>query len=55
MKVNSFEECLAEYDSFNGWDNDDNILRAKALETFPNSVVAQGDFNESDSVWKKRR
>jgi hypothetical protein len=48
MIVNTFENCVEEYRSFNGWDAEYDLLREQLLTSFPHSVTVEGDSAELD-------
>lgn len=56
MKINTFEGCVKIYNNDlkeqGGWDTEDNKKRSSSLETFPHSVIVEGNYLEYDVAEK---
>ena len=52
MKINTFEECLNEYNSFNGWEPENDTDRSEKAKEFPYSVIVEGAYLENDMAQK---
>ena len=46
MKIDSFENCVNFYKSFDQWDEKFNLYHEKLLTELPFSLVIEGDFSE---------
>lgn len=50
MKISTFENCIATYNEFNGWEPEFDRERNQILRVSPFSVIVEGDYLEYEMV-----